>query len=72
MGFREQQKYLDYLKRCEKKFTAKELDEYKMFVKRHKDDEEFDTVSMKRLKELYDKYYEKKDISKLDDLFKKS
>lgn len=71
MGIREQQKYLDYLKRCEKKFTAKELEEYKMFVKRHKDDEDFDSVSMRRLKELYDKYYEKKDISKLDELFKK-
>ncbi|MCS7052321.1 MAG: hypothetical protein NZM09_01165 [Ignavibacterium sp.] len=42
-----------------------------MFVKRQKDGEEFDSLSMKRLKELYDKYYEKKDISKLDELFKK-
>ncbi len=72
MGIREQQKYLEYLKRFEKKFTNKELEEYKMFLKRQKDDEDFDTVSMRRLKELYDKYYEKKDISKLDDLFKKS
>ena len=71
MGIREQQKYLDYLKKCEKRFTARELEEYKMFVKRQKDDEDFDSVSMRRLKELYDKYYEKKDISKLDDLFKK-
>lgn len=72
MGIREQQKYLDYLKRCEKKFDDKELEEYKMFIKRHKDDEDFDTLSMSRLKKLYDKYYEKKDISKLDDLFKKT
>jgi len=71
-SYREQQKYLDYLKRFEKKFTPKELEEYKMFVKRQKDEEDFDSISMKRLKELYDKYYEKKDISKLDDLFKKS
>ncbi len=72
MSFREQQKYLEFLKKCEKKFTPKELEEYKMFVKRHKDDEDFDTISMSRLKNLYDKYYEKKDISRLDDLFKKS
>ncbi|MCX7610088.1 MAG: hypothetical protein N2043_00675 [Ignavibacterium sp.] len=71
MNFRDQEKYLDYLRRCEKKFTPKELEEYKMFVKRQKDGEEFDSLSMKRLKELYDKYYEKKDISKLDELFKK-
>jgi hypothetical protein len=71
-SYREQQKYLNYLKRFEKKFTPKELEEYKMFVKRQKDEEDFDSISMKRLKELYDKYYEKKDISKLDDLFKKS
>lgn len=71
MNFRNQEKYLDYLRRCEKKFTPKELEEYKMFVKRQKDGEEFDSLSMKRLKELYDKYYEKKDISKLDELFKK-
>lgn len=71
MSRREQQKYLDYLKKCEKKFTLRELEEYKMFIKRQKDDEDFDTVSIRRLKELYDKYYEKKDISKLDELFKK-
>jgi len=72
MAYRDQQKYLDYLKKCEKKFNPKELEEYKMFLKRQRDDEDFDTVSMRRLKELYDKYYEKKDISKLDELFKKS
>lgn len=71
MSRRDQQKYLDYLKKCEKKFTPKELDEYKMFVKRHKDDEDFDSVSMRRLKELYDKYYTAPDKSKLDDLFRK-
>ncbi len=69
---RDQQKYLDYLKRCEKKLSPKEIEEYKMLVKRHKDDEEFDTVSLRRLKELYDKYYTPPDRSKLDNLFKKT
>lgn len=50
----------------------KELEDYKMFVKRQKDDEDFDTISMKRLKELYDKYYTSVDKSKFDNLFKKS
>lgn len=69
--FREQQKYLDYLKKFEKKFSNKELEEYKMFVKRQKDEEDFDSLSMKRLKELYQKYYQNNDTSKLDELFKK-
>ncbi len=72
MAFRDQQKYLDYLKRFESKFDRNELEEYKKFVKRQKDDEDFDTVSMKRLQELYAKYYQPVDKSKYDNLFKKS
>lgn len=49
-----------------------ELEDYKKFVKRQKDDEDFDTVSMKRLKELYDKYYQTVDKSKYDHFFKKN
>jgi len=71
MSYRDQKKYLDALKRYERNFTRKELDEYKIFVKRQKDDEDFDSISMKRLKELYDKYHKSPDISKLDELFKK-
>lgn len=48
-----------------------ELEDYKKFVKRQKDDEDFDTVSMKRLKDLYDKFYTPVDKSKYDHLFKK-
>ena len=57
MAFRDQQKYLDYLRKFESIMDPKELDEYKMFVKRQKDDEDFDTVSMGRLKALYEKFY---------------
>ena len=72
MAFRDQQKYLDYLKRFESKFDRNELEDYKKFVKRLKDDEDFDTVSMKKLKNLYDKYYQAVDKSKYDHFFKKS
>ncbi|HQF43379.1 MAG TPA: hypothetical protein PK073_10750 [Ignavibacteriaceae bacterium] len=72
MAFRDQQKFLDYLKKFESRMERKELEDYKMFVKRQKDDEDFDTISMKRLKELYDKYYTSVDKSKFDNLFKKS
>lgn len=72
MSFRDQKKYLDELKKHEREFTRQEYDEYKIFSKRQKDDEDFDTVSMKRLKELYDKYYKPADFSKYDKYFKKS
>jgi hypothetical protein len=72
MAYRDQQKYLDFLKRFENKMDRNELDDYKKFVKRQKDDEDFDTVSMKRLKYLYDKFSTPVDKSKYDHLFKKS
>ncbi len=71
MSYREQQKLLDELKKHERKFDRKEYEEYKMFVKRQKDDEDFDSVSMSRLKELYDKYHVTVDKSKFDSFFKK-
>ena len=67
---RDQKKYLDALKKYERKFTRQESDEYKIFLKRDKDEEEFDSVTMKKLKELHDKYYEPVDISKYDKFFK--
>jgi len=66
MAYRDQQKYLDFLKRFENKMERNELEDYKKFVKRQKDDEDFDTVSMKRLKDLYDKFYKPVDKSKYD------
>ncbi len=71
MSYREQKKYLEFLKSHERKFDGKELEDYKMFVKRQKDDEDFDSVSMKRLKEMYDKYNVPVDRSKFDSFFKK-
>jgi hypothetical protein len=72
MAYRDQQKYLDFLKRFENKMDRNELEDYKKFIKRQKDDEDFDTVSMKRLKDLYDKFFTPVDKSKYDHFFKKS
>ncbi len=72
MAYRDQQKYLDFLKRFENKMDRNELEDYKKFIKRQKDDEDFDTVSMKKLKDLYDKFYTPVDKSKYDHFFKKS
>jgi hypothetical protein len=71
-SYREQQKLLDNLKKHERNFTRQELDDYKMFLKRQKDDEDFDSISMKRLKELYNKYHKPVDRSKYDAFFKNS
>ncbi len=67
MGFREQKKYLSTLKRYERKMTTKELEDYRMLVKRDKMEEDLDKLSMERLKSYYEKYYvnrEREDISK--------
>jgi len=71
MSFREQQKYLDALKKYERKFDRKEADDYKMFLKMQKDDEDFDSLTLKRLKEIHDKYNVPVDKSKYDSFFKK-
>lgn len=67
----EQKKMLEALKRYERKMEMKELEEFKMLVKRHKDDEDFDNISFSRLKELYTKYHSNRPKPNLDDLFKK-
>jgi predicted Zn-dependent peptidase len=71
MSFRDQQKYLDMLKKYERNFSPEDKYGYDIFVKRNKDDEDFDTLSMKKLKDLHDKYYVPVDKSKFDALFKK-
>ena len=67
MNFREQKKLLSELKDFERKMSLSDLEAYKLFIKRDKDDDELDTLSIKRLKELHQKYYvpkAKPDISK--------
>ncbi len=71
MSFREQQKYIDILKKYESKFNPKDAEEYKMLLKMQKDDEDFDSLSLNKLKELYDKYNVPVDKSKYDSFFKK-
>lgn len=71
MSYTEQKKLLEELKKYERKMSAPDLESYKMFIKRDKDDEDFDTVSMKKLRELVDKYHIPVDKSKFDSFFKK-
>jgi hypothetical protein len=70
VSFRDQQKYLDVLKKYERNFSQEDKYAFDIFVKRNKDDEDFDTVSMKKLKQLHDKYFVPVDKSKFDAFFK--
>ncbi|MFA7228484.1 MAG: hypothetical protein WC061_05565 [Melioribacteraceae bacterium] len=69
MSSREQRNYFDILKRYERKFEALELEDYKMLVQRHKDDEDLDKLSMQRLKNLYNKYHVNREKKNYDQFF---
>lgn len=71
MSFRDQKIFIEELKRYESKMDLKEREDFKMFVKRHKDEEDFDTISMARLKSLYEKYYLNREKKNYDHFFKK-
>jgi len=71
MSSKEQRDYFDILKRYERKFDQKELFDYKMFLKRHKDDEDLDKLSMQKLKQLYEKYHLNRERKNYDQFFKK-
>jgi hypothetical protein len=71
MGLREQKRYFEILKKYERKFNSNELEDYKMLVKRDKDDEDLDKLSMQRLIALHEKYHVNREKKNLDFLFKK-
>lgn len=67
----DQRKYFEALKRYERKFSNDELKDYKMFLKRHKDEEDLDNISFNKLKDLYTKYYVNREKIDINDIFKK-
>ncbi len=71
MSSREQKNYFDILKRYERKFEPKELEDYKMLLKRHKDDEDLDKLSMQRLIRLHEKYHLNRERKNYDQFFTK-
>ena len=56
----EQHRMIEELEDHVRKMTRYEQEEFHMFVKRDKDDEDLDTLSQKRLMELYDRYAKRK------------
>jgi hypothetical protein len=71
MSSREQRNYFDILKRYERKFDDDELKEYKMLLKRHKDDEDLDKLSLQRLIKLFEKYHLNREKKNYDHFFNK-
>ncbi|KAF0151937.1 MAG: hypothetical protein FD143_1547 [Ignavibacteria bacterium] len=72
MSLREQKTYFEILKRYERKFEPKEMEMYKMLVKRNKDAEDLDKLAMEKLRNLYEKYHVNREKKSYDHLFKKS
>ncbi|MDX1699252.1 MAG: hypothetical protein R3250_01480 [Melioribacteraceae bacterium] len=71
MRYNDQKKFLEALKRYERKFSTEEMKDYKMFLKRHRDDEDLDNISFGKLKDLYTKYYINREKIDINELFKK-
>lgn len=71
MRYTDQKKYFESLRRYENKFTGSELKDYKMFFKRHKDEEDLDNISFQKLKDLYTKYYVNREKVDINKFFKK-
>lgn len=69
MQILEQKKILSELKFYENRMNKKEFEEYQMFIKRQKDDEDFDTISYKKLKELHKKFVIKKSREEAEKIF---
>jgi len=60
MSTADQKKMIEALRYKASKMAPKDKYDYEMYVKRDKDDEELDLLSMKRLREIYEKYAGKK------------
>ncbi len=57
----DQKKMIAALRYKTSRMLSKDRFDYDMYVKRDKDDEDLDSLSMKRLREIFDKYADAKD-----------
>lgn len=57
----DQRKMIAALRYKTSKMVSKDRYDYDMYVKRDKDDEDLDSISMKRLREIFEKYADNKD-----------
>ncbi len=71
MSLREQKKLMETVKRYQNKMDGKEREFFKSLVKRQKDDEDFDSLSMDKLRTLHEKYHVNREKKNFDHFFKK-
>jgi hypothetical protein len=60
MSTADQKKMIEALRYTTSKMAPKDKYDYEMFAKRDKDDEDLDSLSIKRLRELFEKYSSKR------------
>ncbi len=56
----DQKKMIEALRYKTSKMVSKDRYDYDMYVKRDKDDEDLDSLSLKRLREIFEKYADSK------------
>ena len=71
-SYQDQKNFIEALRRYENKMDENESNFFKITVKRNKDEEDLDSISFGKLRELYNKYYVNRMKPNLDDLFKKN
>jgi hypothetical protein len=71
MTFVEQHKMVQQLRSKTLKMTDDEKTLFEMIVKRDKDDEELDVISMAKLKNIYEKYFPKHSKVSIEEKWKK-
>lgn len=67
----EQHQLIQRLRDFSSLMKGKDLYDYEMFLKRDRDDEDLDALSVRRLEELHERYVPKKTKKDLDALLKK-
>jgi hypothetical protein len=67
----EQRKMIQRLKQAMAKMTSDERQAFEMMSKRDRDDEELDSLTMAKLKQLHIKYFPKHSKQSVEDAWKK-
>jgi hypothetical protein len=67
----EQQRLVDDIRRCLSKMDNREKDDASLMIQRSIDDEDFDSLTRKRLLELHAKYCKKKSRAEIEEKWKR-
>jgi len=67
----EQRKMVQRLKQVTMKMSSGERQSFEMMVKRDRDDEELDSITMTKLKQLHEKYFPKNTKESIEDRWNK-